>query len=186
MAIVRLHGVPLLLQVDVPPVRNVDGSFEPGEGTYKGNRVKLVVATELMSTQSPSPPALQLPSPLPVPVSAEVSTLHPSLSSSPAGLAGHLQQHPQQQQVKDAPSLAPSLLLAGSVREPSSPNAVSTHTYTATAAAVVGCTATGMTSPISKRSRRQVLGAERFLHIVPKGAWRGVWNGVQTGVQRGV
>ncbi len=36
-------------QVELAPSRNVDGTFEPGEGMYRGVRVKLVVATELLS-----------------------------------------------------------------------------------------------------------------------------------------
>lgn len=40
------------------PLRKLDGTFEPGEGTYRGARVKLVVAVELMAPAvPPRPPA---------------------------------------------------------------------------------------------------------------------------------
>ncbi|GIL47944.1 hypothetical protein Vafri_4674, partial [Volvox africanus] len=45
------HSVELLLediQVDIQPHINSDGSCEPGEGMYRGTRVKLVVANELL------------------------------------------------------------------------------------------------------------------------------------------
>ncbi|PNH03020.1 Atrial natriuretic peptide receptor 1 [Tetrabaena socialis] len=44
-AIVRQLAVE---KVDVPPLHHVDGSYEAGEGVYRGARVKLVVLTELM------------------------------------------------------------------------------------------------------------------------------------------
>ncbi|KAG2494760.1 hypothetical protein HYH03_007005 [Edaphochlamys debaryana] len=45
------HGIDIdksEIKVDIAPLRNVDGSYEPGEGLYRGTRVKLVVATELV------------------------------------------------------------------------------------------------------------------------------------------
>ncbi|GFR40645.1 hypothetical protein Agub_g1230 [Astrephomene gubernaculifera] len=41
------------IKVDIAPVLNMDGTFEPGEGVYRGTRVKLVVATELLSEVIP-------------------------------------------------------------------------------------------------------------------------------------
>ncbi|GLC39364.1 hypothetical protein PLESTM_000887900 [Pleodorina starrii] len=46
---------PAEIQVDVAPQRNMDGSFEPGEGMYRGARIKLVVATELLAAAAPRP-----------------------------------------------------------------------------------------------------------------------------------
>ncbi|PNH11109.1 Atrial natriuretic peptide receptor 1 [Tetrabaena socialis] len=36
------------ITVDISPTRNMDGTWEPGEGIYRGTRCKLVVATELL------------------------------------------------------------------------------------------------------------------------------------------
>ncbi|GFR40643.1 hypothetical protein Agub_g1228 [Astrephomene gubernaculifera] len=41
------------IKVDIAPVLNMDGTFEPGEGVYRGTRVKLVVATELLPAAAP-------------------------------------------------------------------------------------------------------------------------------------
>ncbi|KXZ49839.1 hypothetical protein GPECTOR_19g290 [Gonium pectorale] len=59
------------IQVDLPPFRQPDGTFEAGEGTYRGTRVKLEVAAELLAPLMPGAvtswmgPGSKAPSPLP-------------------------------------------------------------------------------------------------------------------------